>query len=44
MTLSDRIAILKDGKIEQIGQPNLLYDKPNTKFVAEFFVNVHFGR
>ena len=37
MTLSDRIAILKDGKIEQIGQPNLLYDKPNTKFVAEFF-------
>ena len=37
MTLSDRIAILKDGKIEQIGQPNILYDKPNTKFVAEFF-------
>ena len=37
MALSDRIAILKDGKIEQIGQPNLLYDKPNTKFVAEFF-------
>ena len=36
MTLSDRI-VLKDGKIEQIGQPNLLYDKPNTKFVAEFF-------
>ena len=31
------ICILKDGKIEQIGQPNLLYDKPNTKFVAEFF-------
>ena len=41
MTLSDRIAILKDGKIEQIGQPNLLYDKPNTKFVAEFFGEVN---
>ena len=37
MTLSDRIAILKDGRIEQIGQPNILYDKPNTRFVAEFF-------
>ena len=37
MTLSDRVAILRNGKIEQIGQPNILYDKPNTKFVAEFF-------
>lgn len=37
MALSDRIAILKEGQIEQIGTPNELYDKPASKFVANFF-------
>ena len=37
MALSDRIAILKEGKIEQMGSPDTLYDEPNTEFVAEFF-------
>ena len=37
MALSDRIAILKEGKIEQMGSPNKLYDEPKTEFVAEFF-------
>ena len=37
MALSDRIAILKDGQIEQIGTPNELYDKPASEFVANFF-------
>ena len=37
MALSDRIAILKDGQIEQIGTPNELYDKPTSEFVANFF-------
>ena len=37
MTLSDRIVVLKDGKIEQIGTPNALYDHPVSAFVAEFF-------
>ena len=39
MALSDRIAILKDGQIEQIGTPNELYDKPASEFVANFFGN-----
>ena len=37
MTLSDRIVVLKDGKIEQIGEPNALYDQPASAFVAQFF-------
>ena len=37
MALSDRIAILKEGKVEQMGSPNELYDEPKTEFVAEFF-------
>jgi multiple sugar transport system ATP-binding protein len=36
MTLADRIVILHDGKIEQIGSPMELYDKPANKFVAGF--------
>lgn len=37
MTLSDRIVVLKDGRVEQIGTPDALYDTPATAFVAQFF-------
>lgn len=36
MTLGDRIIIMKDGLIQQIGTPMDLYDKPDNKFVAGF--------
>lgn len=36
LTMSDRIAIFNHGKIEQIGSPTQIYDRPNTQFVAEF--------
>ena len=36
MTMADRIVILRDGKIEQIGQPLELYNTPVNKFVAGF--------
>jgi multiple sugar transport system ATP-binding protein len=36
MTLADRIVILHDGRIEQIGSPMELYEKPVNKFVAGF--------
>jgi multiple sugar transport system ATP-binding protein len=36
MTLADKIVILRDGKIEQIGSPMELYNKPANKFVAGF--------
>ena len=36
MTLADRIVIMKDGKIEQVGSPDEVYHKPKSQFVASF--------
>ncbi len=36
MTMADRIVIMQDGRIEQIGQPLELYDRPRNLFVASF--------
>src|SRR5512133_1844087 len=36
LALSDRIAVLSHGRIEQIGTPAEIYERPATNFVAEF--------
>ena len=36
MTLADRIVLLRDGEIEQQGTPLDLFERPTTRFVAEF--------
>jgi len=36
MTLADRICVLRDGKVEQVGTPAELYERPNSIFVAGF--------
>ncbi|ACB32410.1 ABC transporter-related protein [Leptothrix cholodnii SP-6] len=36
MTLADRVVVLRDGVIEQVGTPLELYDKPANQFVAQF--------
>ncbi|MEP6018315.1 MAG: ABC transporter ATP-binding protein [Paracoccaceae bacterium] len=36
MTLADKIVVLRDGKIEQVGSPMELYNNPTNKFVAGF--------
>lgn len=36
MTMSDRIAIMHEGNLEQIGTPEEIYEHPKTKFVAGF--------
>ncbi len=36
MTLADRIAVLRDGRLEQVGTPAELYERPNSLFVAGF--------
>ena len=36
MTLADRIAVLRDGKLMQVGSPADLYENPNSLFVAGF--------
>ncbi len=36
LTMSDRIAVFNQGKIEQVGTPTDIYEKPSTTFVAGF--------
>jgi putative spermidine/putrescine transport system ATP-binding protein len=36
LTMSDRIAVFNDGKVEQVGTPREIYEQPATPFVAEF--------
>jgi multiple sugar transport system ATP-binding protein len=36
MTMGDRIVVMKDGRIEQVGSPLELYDQPANVFVAGF--------
>jgi spermidine/putrescine transport system ATP-binding protein len=36
MTMSDRIAVMRAGRIEQLGTPEQLYEQPQTRFVASF--------
>ena len=36
MTMADRIAVMNQGRIEQLGAPNELYERPQTAFVAGF--------
>ena len=36
MTLADRICVLRDGYVEQVGTPSELYEKPQSLFVAGF--------
>ncbi|MFM9850614.1 MAG: ABC transporter ATP-binding protein [Hyphomicrobiaceae bacterium] len=36
MTIADRIAVMSKGRINQIGTPAEIYDRPSTRFVADF--------
>ncbi len=41
LTMSDRIAVMHRGRIEQVGAPEDLYDRPATSFVADFIGNTN---
>lgn len=36
LVMSDRIAVMRDGQIAQIGTPHTLYEQPNSAFIAQF--------
>jgi spermidine/putrescine transport system ATP-binding protein len=46
LTMSDRIAVMNAGSVEQIGTPSEIYDRPSTVFVANFIgqANLWAGR
>ena len=36
MSMADKVVLMKDGRIQQVGSPNDLYNRPANTFVAEF--------
>jgi spermidine/putrescine transport system ATP-binding protein len=42
LALSDRIAVMNDGKILQVGTPSEIYDSPQNRFVADFIGTSNF--
>jgi len=39
LTLADRIVVMKEGQIQQVGTPDEVYDRPSNMFVASFLGN-----
>ena len=42
LVMSDRIAVMNAGRIEQLGRPAEVYERPATRFVAEFIGRMNF--
>jgi putative spermidine/putrescine transport system ATP-binding protein/mannopine transport system ATP-binding protein len=42
LVLSDRIAVMRDGRLEQFGEPRELFERPRTPFVADFLGAANF--
>ena len=36
LSLSDRVAVMRDGRVLQVAEPKTLYERPDTRFVADF--------
>ena len=41
LSMADRIAVMQSGRVEQIATPELLYESPNSRFVADFIGRVN---
>jgi ABC-type Fe3+/spermidine/putrescine transport system ATPase subunit len=44
LAMSDRVAVMNEGRIEQLGPPREIYDSPATRFVADFIGETNFIR
>lgn len=42
LTMADRIALLRQGRIAQLGEPRTLYERPNSRFAADFIGQMNF--
>ena len=41
LTMSDRLAVMNAGRLDQVGTPSEIYDRPRTRFVAEFIGEIN---
>ncbi len=44
LTMADRVVIMRDGKLEQVGTPEEIYSRPTSRFVASFIGTCNFLR
>ena len=44
LTMSDRVAVINQGRFRQIGKPQDVYERPDSRFIAEFIGESHFVR
>jgi iron(III) transport system ATP-binding protein len=42
LAMSNRVAVMRDGRIEQLGRPRDVYERPASKFVADFIGSSNF--
>ena len=42
LSMSDRVAVMSEGEVQQVGSPNEIYEHPVNRFVAEFIGNANF--
>jgi spermidine/putrescine transport system ATP-binding protein len=42
LTMSDRVAVMRDGRVLQVGSPSEIYEHPSTRFVADFIGDTNF--
>jgi iron(III) transport system ATP-binding protein len=42
LAMSNTVAVMRDGRIEQVGRPRDVYEKPNSRFVADFIGTSNF--
>jgi len=42
LSISDRVAIINDGRLEQVGQPEVVFENPESRFVASFLGRASF--
>ena len=41
LAMSDRIAVMNKGRVEQVGSPTEIYERPRTRFVADFIGEIN---
>ena len=41
LAMSDRIAVMNGGRVEQVGTPTEIYERPRTRFVADFIGEIN---
>jgi len=44
LSISDRVAIMNDGRLEQVGKPEIVFENPESRFVASFLGRASFVR